>query len=230
MAFGLMTGLLVIAALEAWVVLGSLAHPEVTVGLDLRIYLERTRSWLAGDGFYLPLQVAGPYLVNAEVVPTLYPPLLLYVLVPLTVMPEFLWWLVPLTIIGFSLHRMHPAMWAWPILAAILVYPRTWMVLLYGNPSLWVFAALAAGLVWRWPLAFVPIKLTLAPFALVGIRSRGLWKGAGLAVILALPFGAMWFDYVTATLNARNGFGWEYLLGEVPIGLALVAGWWSGRR
>ena len=40
--------------------------------------------------------------------------------------------------------------------------------------------------------------------------------------LLALPFGAMWLDYVTAVGNARNDSGLDYLLGEWPIAAALV--------
>ncbi len=216
--------LLLFAAIEGSIVLPpAIGHP--TVGMDFGIYMDRARSWLAGDGFYLPAQLAGPYLVNADVVPTLYPPTLLYVLVPLTVLPAILWWIVPLGIIAASLARLRPAPWTWPILAAILCYPRTWVILVYGNPSLWALAALAAGLVWTWPLAFVPIKPTLAPFALLGVRRRAFWKGIGVFALLALPFGGMWLDYLTAITNARNGFGLDYLLGEIPIALALVVAW-----
>lgn len=224
-ALGLTAVLLTFAALEASIVFGSMARPDVTLGMDFGIYMDRTRSWLAGDGFYLARQLAGPYLVNEGAAPALYPPMLLYVLVPFTVLPAVLWWAVPLGLVGVSLWRLRPSAWTWPILAIVLCYPRTWIVLVYGNPSLWAFAALAAGLAWKWPLVFVVVKLTLAPFALLGVRRRAFWAGVALFVILALPFGQMWLDYLAAVMNARNGFGLDYLIGELPIAAALGVAW-----
>ena len=183
--------LLVCAAFEAAIVLPpAIAHPGVTLGMDFTIYMDRARSWLAGDGFYLPWQLTGPYVIGTTgTPPALYPPVLLYLLVPFTVLPAVLWWAIPLGIIAVSLYRLRPAAWTWPVLAAVLCYPRAWIVLVYGNPSLWVLAALAAGLVWTWPLAFLPMKAPLAPFALLGVRQRVFWAGAGTFVLLALPFG-----------------------------------------
>ena len=221
-SIGLTAVFLVFAALEASVVIPPAYANGITLGMDFTIYQDRAASWLAGDGFYYPYQLAGPYVVGAVAPPALYPPTLLYVLVPFTVLPAFLWWAIPLGIISASLWRLRPPIWTWPILAAVLCYPRTWIILVYGNPSLWALAALAAGLVWKWPLAFVAIKPTLAPFALLGIRSRAFWTGVLFAAALALPFSSMWLDYVTAMLNARNGFGLEYLVGELPIALAIV--------
>ena len=44
-------------------------------GADLRGYVEASRSWLAGDGFYLPRQLHGPYPI--ELGDVLYPPTVL---------------------------------------------------------------------------------------------------------------------------------------------------------
>ena len=215
--------LLVLAALEVAVLLGATARPEITVGMDFGIYLERTRSWLAGDGFYQPYQLAGPYSVTQDPRAAFYPPVLLYLTVPFVLgLPAVLWWAIPLAVIGLALWLAKPPLWTWPILAAVLVYPRTWLVLLYGNPSLWSFAALAAGLVWTWPAAWTLLKPTLGPFALLGIHRRAWWVGAGVALLVALPFGAMWLDYVAAIANVHNDSGLDYLLGEWPIAAALV--------
>ena len=114
----------------------------------------------------------------------------------------------------------------WPLLAVLLCYPRTWVMLLYGNPSMWAFAALVAGLAWTWPAPLVAIKVTLGPFALVGVRRRSWWITAVVALALSVPFAAMWPEYVTAISNARNGYGLEYLVGEWPIAAALVIVAW----
>ena len=56
---GVTGALLAIAAWEAWVLATSLSRPDVTLGMDFRLYVERAQAWLGGEGFYLPLQLAG---------------------------------------------------------------------------------------------------------------------------------------------------------------------------
>jgi hypothetical protein len=96
---------------------------------------------------------------------------------------------------------------------------------------MWALAAIAAGLAWRWPAAFVVLKPTLVPFALLGITRRAWWRGAALALLLAVPFAALWLDYAVALTNARNPeLGLNYLLGEWPIAIGIVlAGVFSHR-
>lgn len=219
------TGLLLLVAVaEAAIVLPPALTTgiDVTWGMDFRAYLEHAQRWLAGDGFYLPAQLAGPYVVE-EVTGAVYPPVLLYLLVPFVWgLPWLVWWLVPLSIIGAAVARSRPSPWQCVALVAVLVYPRTWTVIVLGNPAMWSLAALAAGMVWRWPAAFVPLKLTFAPLALVGIRDRRWWWAVGVGLVLALPFGAMWFDFAASVVNARTSRGIEYTLGEWPIALLLV--------
>ena len=87
---------------------------------------------------------------------------------------------------------------------------------------MWIMAGSVAGLAWGWPALIAAIKPTLAPIALTGVRSRSWWIGAGIVVLAALPFGAMWLDYVTVIRNAQ-GADLPYILGEWPILLVLVA-------
>jgi hypothetical protein len=143
---------------------------------------------------------------------------------------------VPLAIIGAAVARSRPSPWQWVALAAILVYPRTWTIIVLGNPAMWALAFLAAGMVWKWPAVFVALKATFAPLALVGIRDRRWWLALGGGLVLALPFGTMWLDFPVAVLNAQTSRGIEYTLGEWPIALLLVvslarvpAGRWSWR-
>lgn len=220
------TGLLLaLAIVEAAIVLPqAFSRLHVTWGLDLRLYLEHTENWLAGEGFYLPVQLAGPYVME-DVFGAAYPPVILYLLLPFAAgLPWIVWWLVPLGVIGAAVARSRPSWWQCAALALILVYPRTWMVIIYGNPSLWAFAALAAGMVWRWPAVGVLLKATLAPFALVGVRHKSWWLALAVAGMLAVPFGAMWLDYLTAMSNAESTRGPEYILGEWPIAILLVVG------
>lgn len=230
-AFVVTVVLLVLAVVEAAIVLppALTSGLHVTWGMDLRLYIEHATRWLAGEGFYVPVQLAGPYVIE-EVFGSVYPPVLLYLLVPFVVgLPWVLWWMVPLTVIGAAVVRSRPAWWQWPLLALILVYPRTWTVIVLGNPSMWALAALAAGMVWKWPAVGVLLKATLAPLALIGVRHRSWWVGLGIAVLLALPFGLMWLDYITAVTNAQTRWGFAYTLGDWPVALLLVAGLWESR-
>lgn len=212
---------LVLGSIEAWVVLLRAATHQNVIALDLDLYLEATRRWLGGGLFYDPAQLAGPYNV-LQVTGVMYPPFTLALLVPFTVLPVALWWIIPGLIIAASWIRRPPTAWGWVILAALLVYPPTWQALLYGNPALWSFAFLAAGTAWGWPGAFAALKPTLAPFSLVGIRSRSWWVATGALVLLACAFLPMWPDYLRVLLNARTGDVY-YLLGQWPIALALIA-------
>jgi hypothetical protein len=215
--------LLVFALLEAAIVVpAALSRIDVTWGYDLRMYVAHAERWLADGTFYQAHQLAGPYIVEATE-PAVYPPVILYLLVPLVAgVPWALWWIVPLAILGAAVARSRPSPWQWVALATILVYPRTWTIIVFGNPAMWALAFLAAGMVWKWPAVFVFLKTTYAPFALVGIRSRHWWLALGGGLVLALPFGTMWLDFPVAVLNAQTSRGIEYTLGEWPIAIALV--------
>ena len=191
--------------------------------MDANFYLGRAQSWIDGNGFYQPWQLTGQTYVVENGGAT-YPPTILLLLAPFAIgVPMILWWAVPLTLVGFSLIRLRPAIWVWPVLALTLVYPRTWVVVALGNPSMWVFAAVATGLVWRWPFAFVVLKPTFAPLALFGIRARGWWISIAILCAVSLPFASMWIDYIVAIAHAESPRGIEYLLGEWPIAISLLA-------
>jgi len=225
-----LTGLLLVfALLEALFVLPAAAQrPDVTIGLDVRPYLDRTRDWLDGIGFYLPRQLTGePYVIESG--DALYPPPILYLLVPFAVgLPLFLWWVVPIAVTVLALVRARPVLWAMPILAAVGCYPRTWTILVLGNPAMWAIAAAVAGVAWGWPGVGALLKPTLAPFALVGARRRSWWIALVVGVAVSVPFGGLWLDFVTAIVNAHNTRGLEYPLGEWPIAAALVVVAMSG--
>jgi hypothetical protein len=223
--------LLAIAAVEAVLVAQAVNSGwHGPVGQDFDLYVGFARSWLDGRGWYLPEQMTGSYVVE-EVNGNLYPPVLLYLMIPFALgLPGFIWWVLPLGLIAAALRRLKPALWAWPVLAFVLCYPRTWTVLVVGNPSLWAIAFAIAGVAWDWPAVGSALKLTLAPLALIGVARRSWWIAAGFALVAALPFGSMWIDYMTVMGNTTTSRGFSYVMGEWPIALALVAVALSGRR
>lgn len=222
--------ILAFAALSAAVVVPfALSYDDgVAVGMDFGIYMDRTNDWLAGDGFYRSRQLTGqPYEIqNGD---SFYPPTWLYLMVPFALgVPAVLWWLIPIAIIGAALIHIHPPTWTWPIMAFVLILPRTALVVVLGNPSIWIVAAAFAGVAWGWPAVMMLLKPTLAPFALIGIRRRTWWIVLGALVLVSVPFGALWLDYMTALLHAQNARGLEYTLGEWPLMLAPLAAWLGG--
>lgn len=220
-AVSLTIALLALAALEAAAVLPIALSHDYTVGLDFSTYRIQADAWLAGEGFYRPGQLAGPYTVTQG--DALYPPTLLLLVLPFRVLPLALWWIVPLTIIGVAIYRRRPAWWAWPLLALALAWPKTGLMLLYGNPALWGLAGIAAGAVWGWAYALAAVKPILAPFALLGVRHRGWWVAMALGALASLAFGTMWLDYARVILDARSGDPF-YLVGDlVPAVLLAVA-------
>lgn len=201
------------------------ADPAI-VGLDAQFYFERAASWLAGDGFYLPWQLTGePYLVETGAVTYPQPALVLFVPFALGV-PAVLWWVIPLGVVGYVLIRLRPSKWGWLLLAALLLYPRTWVVVVLGNPSIWILAAMMAGQIWGWPSVAALLKPTFAPLAAIGVRRRSWFLALGVLGAVSLVLLPMWPDYLTAMLNARSARGIEYLLGEWPIALALLLATW----
>jgi hypothetical protein len=198
-------------------------RPEV--GVDYRLYIDTASRWLSGGPYFQAYQLAGPYSVSAGDI--LYPPVALILFVPFTLLPALLWWLLPLAAVVFSLARLRPDRLAWPWLAACLAWPTTPLKILTGNPVIWAVAALALGVVYAWPSVLVLIKPSLFPFALFGSKSRRWWLAFAVFVVLSLPFGTLWIDWIHSLLNS-HGAGLAYSSLEIPILLLpLVA--WAGR-
>jgi hypothetical protein len=220
--------LLLVGAAEAWMVTEAIRGGVTTaIGIDVNQYLAHTHRWLDGGGWYLPEQLAGPYIVE-DVTGNVYPPTLLYLTVPFVLgLPMVLWYAIPVALIAFTYWRRPPAWWAWPLVAGVLAYPRTWTMLVLGNPALWAIAFAVAGVTWGWMAWGATVKVTFAPLVLVGIRRRSWWYAIPVVVLLALPFGSLWLDFVTVLRNTHSSRGLEYVLGEWPIAIALVVAAWS---
>jgi hypothetical protein len=213
----------VIALMCAWILWTLLGgDARLVPGSDYHAVIGAASRWLSGGPFYEPYQFA-PYGVSGYGIahaPVMYPPIMLLLFVPFTVLPVVLWWAIPAAMAAWALYRLRPAWWAWPIMAACLLFPRTVETLQNGNPAMWLFAAGMAGALYRWPWALVACKPTLVPFALLGARDRRWWLAAGVLMALALPFGAMWFDYlrVSANLQAPSWFLWhDWPLLAIPL-------------
>jgi hypothetical protein len=208
--------LLVVAAAEAVFLAAKAASLAwVPLGVDYQQIMGSTRHWLATGDLYRPDQLAGPFALADGSGPPMYPPTAFALFVPFTFLPPMVWWAIPALLIGYTVAKHRPARWTWPIMAACLAWPRSLEMILYGQPSIWVAALVAAGTLWGWPAALVVLKPTLAPFALIGIRRRTWWIAAVLLAFVSLPLLPYWIEYVTVARNARTDILWS--LRDVPL-------------
>ncbi len=208
------------------------ARSEPSRGVDFLLYRDYVSQWLSGGGLYAPWQLSGSYTIEAATTvlpvpvhanPSLYPPLILPLVLPFTVLPEILWWVLPLGLAAWCVWRLRPS---WPAMAAIgalCLFPRTPVIVLYGNPVMRCVAALAAGMVWRWPAVLVLLKPTLLPFALVGARSRSWWLAAGLLAAFAALTLPLWLDWLASVRNGNGSL--LYSTPDVPAMLVPMAAW-----
>lgn len=203
------------------------AAPEHASQIDYQLYVQAARHFLAtGDFYSFGFWTTGGGTPGIHFSPVLYPPIVLYLLVPFTVLPPILWWVIPIGVTAAAILRLRPAEWTWPFIAAAFVWPRTAAILWFGNPGLWVVMFVALGCLYEWPAVLVLLKPSLAPFALVGIRSRGWWLGLGILGVASVPLLGLWTDYVS--LLARMHLPLSYSLLDVPTtALPFLA--WLGR-
>lgn len=218
--------LLALAAVEA-VVLFGIIDAQDAVGVDLEYFRFVAQRWLDTGVYYTPDQLNGPYEVET-LVTNLYPPHALYLFVPFTVLPSILWWAIPLAVIGYVVWWCRPAMWAWPLLALIVLFPKTLNQIIYGNTDMWIAAFIAGGVRWAWPATLVTIKPSLLFFAVIGIRSRSWWIAAAVLALLSLPLIGLWMLYPTVMLNSSAKF-W-YSFGNLPFFVLPLVAWMTSRR
>jgi len=192
------------------------------LALDYRWFVGIAGRWLETGQLFAARQLTGPYEVQT-LVDFLYPPVALLLFVPFTWLPAFLWWLIPLGVFAGSIVLLRPARWTWPLILACIAWPHTISQILYGNTNMWVAAAVAAGVVWAWPSVLVLLKPSLLPFALVGINHRSWWLALGVLVLVSIPFGGLWPDYVTAMRN--SDLGPFHALWTIPFFVAPLIAW-----
>lgn len=184
-------------------------------GGDLRAYVEASRMWLHGDGFYLTRQLHGPY--QTELGDVLYPPTVLYVFLPFIVLPAQLWWVLGVGLLAYVVWLWRPALWAVALILVCLAYPNNAITIFRGAPVIVVSALVGAALRWKWPGALILLKPSILPFALIGIRSRGWWLTAALLVILTLPLLSLVPDWLHAVIDSRGYGGLLYSARDLPL-------------
>ncbi len=211
------------------VVLYRIIADQHAVGTDLDFFKHIAQRWLDTGVWYTDRQIGGPYETRT-LVDNLYPPHALYLFVPFLVLPAPLWWAIPLGIVAAVVWWCRPAVWGWPILALIVLLPKTLNQIIYGNTDMWIAALVALSVRYAWPATLVSIKPSVLFFAALGIRSRSWWLAGLVMGLLSLPFLALWVEWPTVILNSSSTT-WIYSISNLPFfAVSLVAWAVSTRR
>jgi hypothetical protein len=204
----------------------AIPDPDQSIGIDYQLYVGAADRWRTTGMFYQPFQLAGPYHVigNSEI---LYPPIILILLVPFLVLPEILWWILPLGLTIWAIARLRPAWWSLALIGFLSVTYAVQAPFFWGTPVIWLLPAVAWGFLLGWPAVAVLVKPTFVPFALAGLtRPRALLIGGLGFVVLALPFGSMWLDWLTAVRNSDLSVTYSFTQNLLLV-LPVIA--WLGR-
>jgi hypothetical protein len=214
------TGVLLVLAVwnAAWLLQYAISQ-VYTIGVDYRFYIGVADRWLETGDFYMPFQLAGPYVMEAAR-DNVYPPLALYLFLPFGWLPAVLWWVIPCALTVLAFARMRPPRWSWPLLALIAWYPGTQVAYIFGNTAMWLEAAVAWGCLLGWPAVLAILKTSALPFALLGVTRRSWWVAAALLIVVSLPLVQLWFDYVRVVQNTTLDLG--YSVTSYPVLLAPV--------
>jgi hypothetical protein len=217
---GLIFGALII--LSRYVVCFAL-NPS-SIGIDLGLYQQAAQHWLATGQLYPASQVAGPYTDWSGAI--LYPPASVALFLPTLLLPLPLWWAIPIVASAWSLWRMRPALWAWALVLVCLWPEHSVELVLAGNPTMWLVALLALGIMWRPLAALIFLKPSLFPFALFGVSSRGWWL---VAAAIGAANVALWpevFDWLRVIQNGQGPrSGLLYSLGDAALMLIPLVAW-----
>ena len=195
-------------------------------GLDYRWHVEAARRLLDTGTPYWPWQIAGPYEISDGAI--LYPPTAFLLFIPFIWLPALLWWAVPIGILVAAMAAHRPPLWAWAVIGGIVAFEKSLNVYVFGNPSMWIVAAIAAGTVLAWPYVFVLAKPTFAPIALLGVRHRSWWIALGVLGVASIPFARVWLDWIAVVRNSNVSL--IYNLPTLPLMLAPLVAWLTGVR
>lgn len=224
--FGLTVVFLVLAVVGA-IVLYQIIDDQDAVGVDLVYFQFVAQRWLDTGVYYTPDQLSGPFQVET-LVSNLYPPHALYLFIPFLFLPAILWWVIPLAVIAYVVWWCRPAMWSWPFLAFIVLFPKTFSVITYGNSDMWVAAFIAGGVRWAWPAALVTFKPSLLFFSVIGIGSRRWWIAALALALVSLPLIDPWLEYPRVVMHS-SAKPW-YSFGGLPFLVLPVVAWLGSTR
>jgi hypothetical protein len=223
---GIAVMMLVAFAVET-VVLYGIIDDQQSIGSDLRFFQGVAQRWLDTGIYYTERQLSGPFEVATQV-DNLYPPVALFLFLPFLFLPTILWFAVPLALIGYVVWWCRPAAWALPIMALLVLYPKTPAVILYGNSDIWATAFGAAGIRWAWPAVLVAFKPSVGFLGIIGIGNRSWWVAAAILAILNLPFLGLWFDYPQVLLNSDTDLG--RALSDTPLFVLPIVAWLASTR
>jgi hypothetical protein len=199
------------------------------IGGDLRMYQQHVSAWLAGGPDYPAYELAGPFTIETGVI--LYPPTTLALFVASLALPAALWWILPGLTSGAVVWRLRPKPWAFLAMGCLLLFPTSISNIAGGNPDIWIVAALAVAVYWRPAAAFVLIKPSVFPLALLGVRHRGWWVIAGLfaaGTLALLPQTLDWLRVLQNGVGPRSGL--LYSLEDVPLLLVPLVAWAGATR
>lgn len=212
--------------------LGLMAHEAAglpgALGVDWHCNANAARSWLAGDGYFLDRQLHGPYVAQTataqDLGEVLYPPVALYLFVPFTFLPDIAWWIVPAILTAAALWRLRPGPAAWPVMGMLATLSVN--VIVAGNPAIWLVPAALWGLLLGWPGVLVLLKPSALPLALAGITHRSWWLALGVLVLVSIPFGYLWVQWVQVIVDQR-GSGLFYSYVQWPLLAIPLVAWLS---
>lgn len=205
--------------------------PIASWGSDYDWVMGQAHRILSGGEWYPAWEKAGPFVHGDAVWADLYPPTtVLFLFLPLSLAGGLAWWTIPLLIIAWVLAYHQPSLEGWAVIAAIAAFwPATWTSVQIGNPTMWMVAFLGLGTMYRWPAAFLLLKPTLAPFALIGAGNRGWWVVVLVFVASLMVLSGPWLEYAQVIANMR-GFGLTYSFHDLPfLSIPLIA-WMTGRH
>jgi hypothetical protein len=195
-------------------------------GLDYRWHVAAAQRLLDTGTPYWPWQVAGPYEISDGAI--LYPPTAFLLFIPFIWLPAVLWWAVPIAILVVGMAMNRPPLWAWAVIGGIVAFEKSLNVFVFGNPSMWIVAAIAAGTILAWPFVLVVAKPTFAPIALLGIRHRSWWIALAVLIVVSIPFAGVWLDWFKVVTNSNVSL--VYNLPTLPLMCAPLVAWLAGVR
>jgi hypothetical protein len=197
------------------------------LGADGFFYIDLGRRWLETGQWYLPHQFE-PHTVT-NMVDNVYPPTALPLFVAGAIAPWPLWWIVPIAVLGYCIWRWQPSPWAWVAIVLLLMWPRSIGGYLYGNTTMWTTAALAAGLMWGWPVALLAIKPSVVLFGVFALGRRSAWIGGITFLAATIVMLPLWLDYLNV-LRQTTDTVWHVALFEIPAMLIPVIAWLGSQR